>query len=163
MSSILPFGTSTNSPTEDLQQIKLFGCTVVDFNVSADWSSQGGGLSCKIIESETDGDRLVIPVLGSPVLFELRDSFGNVKFKYIGLVDSFSRSSSNSKTYSVNLTSPLKILESTQVILDGYTGLGSSLEGAYNIAGLQGMDFGHNNSQIDVLSTFPGSYHWWNV
>ena len=37
MSSILPFGTSTNSPTEDLQQIKLFGCTVVDFNVSADW------------------------------------------------------------------------------------------------------------------------------
>ena len=163
MSSILPFGTSTNSPTEDLQQIKLFGCTVVDFNVSADWSSQGGGLSCRIIESETDGDRLVIPVLGSPVLFELRDSFGNVKFQYIGLVDSFSRSSSNSKTYYVNLTSPLKILESTQVILDGYTGLGSSLEGAYNIAGLQGMDFGHNNSQIDVLSTFPGSYHWWNV
>lgn len=163
MSNILPFGTSTNSPTEDIVPIKLFGCTVVDFNVSADWSSQGGGLSCRIIEDETNGDRLVIPVLGSPVLFELKDSNGNVKFQYVGLVDSFSRSSSNSKTYSVNLTSPLKILESTQVILDGYTGMGSSIEGTYNIAGLQGMDFGHNNSLIDVLSIVPGSYHWWNI
>lgn len=163
MSSILPFGTSTDSPTEDLVPIKLFGCTVVDFNVSADWSSQGGGLSCRIIESETDGDRLIIPVLGSPVLFELRDSFNNVKFQYIGIVDSFSRSSSNSKTYSVNLTSPLMILDSTQVILDGYAGMGSSIEGRYDVAGLQGMDFGHNNSLVDVLSTGPGSYHWWNV
>lgn len=163
MSSILPFGTSTNSPTEDLQQIKLFGCTVVDFNVSADWSSQGGSLSCRIIEDETDGDRLVIPVLGSPVLFELRDSFGNVKFQYIGIVDSFSRSSTNSKTYSVNLTSPLRILESTQVILDGYTGLGFSLEGNYNLTGLQGMDFGHNNSLINDLDLSPGVYKWRNV
>ena len=113
MSSIPPFGTSTNSPQPDLAGIKAFGCTVIDFNVSADWSSQAGSLSFKIIEDDVNGDRLVIPVLGSPHLFELKDTSGNVLFQYIGLVDSFSRSSSNSKTYSVQLTSPLTILSGT--------------------------------------------------
>ena len=42
MSNILPFGTSTDSATTNLQPIRIFGCTVIDFNVSADWSSQGG-------------------------------------------------------------------------------------------------------------------------
>ena len=159
--NILPFGTSTNSATTDLQPIKLFGCTVIDFNVSADWSSQGGSLQCRLIEDEKDGDRLEIPVLGTPVLFELRSS-SSVIFQYIGLVDTFSRNASNSKTYSVTLTSPMKILDATQVILDGYTGLGSSIEGSYNISSLQGMDFGHNNSLIDT-SPLPGTYHWHNV
>lgn len=170
--NIDPFGTSTDTPTNDLAQIKLFGCTVVDFNVSADWSSQGGGLTCKLIEDEyyrdpstgqIQPDRLVIPVLGTPTLFELKTSSGQVVFQYIGLVDSFSRNSNNSKTYSVTLTSPLKILDATQVILDGYTGLGSSIEGAFDLSGLQGMDYGHNNSLINVSDTIPGVYHWWNV
>ena len=47
MSDILPFGTSADGASLDLVPIKLFGCTVVDFNVSADWSSQGGALSCR--------------------------------------------------------------------------------------------------------------------
>jgi hypothetical protein len=158
-----PFGTSTNAPTVDLDQIKLFGCTVVDFNVSADWSSQGGSLSCRLIESETDGDRLIIPVLGRPVLFELRDKTNNVLFQYIGIVDSFSRNASNSKTYSVNLSSPLKILDATTVILDGYVGLGSSIEGLYNLGGLDFQDFGHNNSLIDAVTPLPGVYRWHNV
>lgn len=162
MSNIQPFGTSTDSPTHPLVPIKLFGCTVVDFNVSADWSSQGGSLSCRLIESETDGDRLTIPVLGSPVLFELKNTSGQVVFQHIGIVDSFSRSSSNSKTYSVNLISPLRILDSTSVILDGYTGLGSSLEGTYNLAGLQQQHFGHNNPSIKV-DNIAGTGHWWNV
>jgi hypothetical protein len=161
MSNILPFGTSTDSATTNLQPIRIFGCTVIDFNVSADWSSQGGSLSCRLIEDEANGDRLVIPVLGSPILFELRDNSG-VIFQYIGLVDSFSRNSSNSKTYSATLSSPMRILDATQIILDGYTGLGSSIEGTYNIDSLQGMDFGHNNSLIDTTPS-PGNYHWWNV
>ena len=162
MSNILPFGTSTDSATTKLQPIRLFGCTVIDFNVSADWSSQGGSLSCRLIEDEANGDRLVIPVLGSPILFELKNDKGVVIFQYIGLVDSFSRNASNSKTYSATLSSPMRILDSTQVILDGYTGLGSSIEGTYNIDSLQGMDFGHNNSLIDTTPQ-PGNYHWWNV
>jgi hypothetical protein len=170
--NILPFGTSTDSPTNDLAQIKLFGCTVVDFNVSADWSAQGGSLSCKLIEDEyyrnpitnqIEPDRLVIPVLGTPVLFELKTRSGSVVFQYIGLVDSFSRSSSNSKTYSASLISPLRILDAAQVILDGYTGLGSSIEGSYDMTGLGVIDFGHNNSLINVADKIPGPYHWWNV
>lgn len=158
-----PFGgTSPAIGNPDLDVIKLFGCTVIDFNVSADWSSQGGGLSCRIIEDETAGDRLLIPVLGTPVLFELRTRSGDIVFQYIGLVDSFSRSSSTSKTYSVELTSPLKILEATSVILNGYIGLGSSYEGSYDVTGIIPYDFGHNNSLISVASQ-AGPYHWWNV
>ena len=108
--NINPFGTSTDSPTNNLAQIKLFGCTVVDFNVSADWSSQGGSLSCRLIESDTDGDRLTIPVLGSPVLFELKDTSGNVVYldssdNVIGIVQS-DGSVVGSSTFQVKLPSP---------------------------------------------------------
>ena len=162
MSSIPPFGTSTDSPQPDLAGIKAFGCTVIDFNVSADWSSQAGSLSFKIIEDDVNGDRLVIPVLGSPHLFELKDTSGNVLFQYIGLVDSFSRSSSNSKTYSVQLTSPLTILSGTQVILDGFLGLGGSIEGLSDFSGLAAYNFGHRNGSIGVGNS-PGQNQWWNV
>lgn len=164
---ILPFGTSTNAPTVDVATIKLFGCTVIDFNVSADWSSQGGSLTCRLIESETDKDRLVIPVLGSPVLFEMkRRSDGRVLFQYIGLVDSFSRSAStNSKTYTATLSSPLKILDATNVILDGYVGFGSSQEGHPDLTGIIPYDYGHKNANIFVgpQYDFGGTNHWWNI
>lgn len=162
MSTINPFGTSTDSPTIDVVPIKAFGCTVVDFNVSADWSSQAGNLSFKIIESDTDGDRLQIPVLGTPHLFELKDSNSNVLFQYIGLVDSFSRSSINSKIYSVSLSSPLKILDATNVILDKFVGLGGSIEGSSNFGATTAYNFGHRNSSIDTVNS-PGVNHWWNV
>lgn len=177
--SILPFGTSTDAPTHDLRQIKLFGCTVVDFNVSADWSSQGGSLTCKLIEDEyyvdpftqtLKPDRLQVPVLGTPALFELKTRptashpNGYVAFQYIGIVESFTRSASvSSKTYNVTLASPLKILQGTQVIMDGWTGFGSSIEGQWNLNGLGPYDFGHNNSLIDVVDRTPGRYKWWNV
>lgn len=163
--SIKPFGTSSNAPTVDVAPIKIFGCTVIDFNVSADWSSQGGSLTCRLIESETDGDRLVIPVLGSPVLFEMkRRNDGRVLFHYIGIVDSFSRSANtDTKTYTATLSSPLKILDSTKVILDRYTGLGSSVEGVVDFTGILPYDFGHNNSLINISNRRAGVYHWWNV
>jgi len=160
--NIQPFGTSTDSPTHPLAPIKLFGCTVVDFNVSADWSSQGGSLSCRLIESETDGDKLTLPVLGSPVSFEVKNTDQQIIFQYVGIVDSFSRSSNNSKTYSVTISSPMKILESTNIILDGYLGLGASTEGSPKFTGIAPQDYGHNNSYIYV-DNLPGRYHWWNV
>lgn len=175
-SGIQPFGYNANNiraqSGDQIQQIKLFGCTVVDFNVSADWSAQGGSLSCRLIEDESDGDRLEMPVLGSPALFEvISKEYSNynvngvdkVSFQYIGIVDSFSRSASNSKTYSVNLSSPLKILDSATVILDGYVGMGSAIEGMSDFSGTGYQDYGSNNSLVDVLSTYPGIYHWWNV
>lgn len=164
MSEILPFGTSTDSPSVDLAEIKAFGCTVVDFNVSADWSSQAGSLSFRLIEDEVSGDRLTIPVLGSPFNFEMKNTDDEVLFQYVGLVDSFSRSSSTSKTYNVTLSSPLTILDSAQVILDGFIGLGGSVEGymTNGVAGLQNQDFGHRNNLINITEN-PGVNHWWNV
>lgn len=185
-SEIQPFGynaeleravarSESSVPDGVIQPIKLFGCTVVDFNVSADWSAQGGSLSCRLIEDDTNGDRLRMPVLGSPVLFEVIERVypypesnpsyyqDITAFQYIGIVDSFSRSSSNSKTYSANLSSPLRILESTNVILDGYVGMGSAIEGLADFSGTGYQDYGSNNSLVDVLSTIPGVYHWWNV
>ena len=162
MSDIQPFGTSTDGAQPDLAVIKAFGCTVIDFSVSADWSSQAGSLSFKIIEDEADGDRLVIPVLGSPHLFELKDTSDNVLFQYIGLVDSFSRSSSTSKTYSVQLTSPLTILSATQVILDGFLGFGGSIEGLSDFSGTGIYEFGSRNSNIPTDNT-PSASGWWNV
>ena len=135
MSIIQPFGTSADAGTVDgensnsLNVIKAFGCSVVSFNASADWGSQAGSLDLTLIEDEDDGDRLSIPVIGEPFIFEAtqNDSDGNtsVIFEYVGIVDSFSRSSSTStKTYSATISSPLKILNATKVILNGYTGLG---------------------------------------
>ena len=170
---IQPFGTSTDAPTIDginqrkLKVIKAFGCTVVSFDISADWSSQAGSLSLNLIEDEADGDRLSIPVIGSPFIFELREddgtTDGNVIFEYVGIVDSFSRSASTTtKTYSASISSPLKILDASKVIMDGYTGLGGALEGSFDFSGFGAYDFGHNNGQI-VVDNSNGVYHWFNV
>jgi len=161
-SNIEPFGTSTDAADPDVAVIKAFGCTVIDFNVSADWSSQAGSLSFNIIEDEAAGDRLSIPVVGSPHLFELKDTSGNVLFQYVGLVESFSRSSNTGKKYSVSLTSPLTILNATKIILSGFLGLGGSLEGKADFSGLEIYNFGHRNSSIEIDNQ-AGENKWWNV
>ena len=167
MSNIYPFGTSTDSPTINLLPIRAFGCDVVDFNVAADWSAQAGSLSFTIIENPALEDRVTVPVLGTPHLFELKKLNDNneeeVIFEYIGIVESFSRNATNSsKTYQVSLTSPLTILDSAQVILDGYVGLGGSIEGSSEFGELTAYDFGHKNSSI-ITSEDAGTYHWFNV
>jgi hypothetical protein len=173
MSNIQPFGTSADAATingvttQSLKQIKAFGCTVVSFDVSADWGSQAGSLSLNLIEDQADGDRLSIPVIGSPFIFELRQddgtSDGEVIFEYVGIVESFGRSAStSSKTYSASIASPLKILDSAKVIMDGYTGLGGAQEGAVDFRSMTNIDFGHNNSLVTVNNS-NGAYHWFNV
>lgn len=157
-----PFGDTSSSGNPDLAVIKAFGGSVVKFDVSADWSSQAGSLSFQLIENECDGDRIEVPVIGEPFQFELKTSGGDVVFQYVGLVDSFTRNASNSKTYSVSLASPLKILDATDVILDGYLGLGGSVEGVSDFSGLAVYDFGSRNNLMNV-STNPGVNSWWNV
>ena len=176
MSNILPFGTSADAGTVDgensnsLNVIKAFGCTVVTFNVSADWGGQGGQLDLTLIEDDSDGDRLSIPVIGSPFIFEVteNDSDGNtsVIFEYVGVVSSFSRSASTStKTYSAAIASPLKILDATKVIMNGYTGLGGSLEGDASFTSFGNIDFGSRNADIEVMDDDVSNYasHWFNV
>jgi hypothetical protein len=176
MSDILPFGSSADAGTTDgensdsLNVIKAFGCTVIDFNISADWGGQSGSLDINLIEDEADGDRLSIPVIGSPFLFEVTKNVSGggteVVFEHIGIVESFSRSASpTTKTYSVSISSPLKILEATKVIMNGFTGLGGSLEGDQTFTSYGNIDFGSRNDQIQVLSDDIQDYdsHWFNV
>ena len=155
MSSIEPFGTSTDSPTLDgiesktLKVIKAFGCTVVDFNLSADWGSQAGNLSINLIEDEADGDRLSIPVMGSPFIFEVREDDDTLLFEYIGIVSDFSRAASTTtKTYSATISSPLKILDATKVIMNGYAGLGGSQEGNADFTSYGNIDFGDQKRTV---------------
>jgi hypothetical protein len=170
MADIQPFGTSSDTKTLDgintygLKPIKAFGCTVVNFEVSADWASQAGKLSMTLIEDEPDGDRLAIPVIGSPYVFELhRDDDDSVIFEYVGIIESFSRTANTStKTYAVSVTSPLRILDATQVILNGYTGLGAALEGAADFSGFGAQPFGNLNGQV-LVDNDTGFYHWFNV
>jgi len=176
MSNILPFGSSADAGTTDgensdsLNVIKAFGCTVIDFNISADWGGQSGSLDLNLIEDEADGDRLSIPVIGSPFLFEVTKNVSGggteVVFEHIGIVESFSRSASPTiKTYSVSISSPLKILAATKVIMNGFTGLGGSLEGDQTFTSYGNIDFGSRNDQIQVVSNDVQAYdsHWFNV
>ena len=171
MADIQPFGTDTNTRSLDgtettygLKTIKAFGCTVVSFDISADWASQAGKLSLSLIEDEADGDRFRAPVIGSPYVFELqRDDTDAVVFEYIGIVDSFSRSATTTtKTYNVSIASPLRILDATQVVLNGYTGLGAAMEGFSDFTGFGPQPFGNLNVNIAVDNN-TGPNHWFNV
>ncbi len=152
-----PFGTTNATPTPDIGAQFFLGCSVVDINVSADWSSQGGSLKVTLLEdtntlvSYTTIDAYTgkwvfdaggsiqklrdkngnFPLMGSPETFYIRDTSGNIVFEYTGLVSSISRSASpgSAKLYVVTLTSPLKLLRDTSVIFDEFPGYGYAKEG----------------------------------
>lgn len=163
MANIEPFGSSSSS--SNINVIKMFGCTVIDFNVSMDWGSQGGSLQMRLLEDDSAGDAFVAPVIGQPALFQMTETISgvtNVLFEYVGLVDSISRSVSNSKIFNVSLASSLKILDATNVILDGYAGFGGDVEGSADFSGMEVYPFGHRNSSISAYN--PGQPdNWFNV
>jgi len=125
MTAIEPFGSSDTVGEPNLTTQKHFGATLKDFSVKADWSSQAGKLSMSVVESDTDGDKFTIPVINSPYFFEFNG------FTYGGIVDSVHRNidPNSGKIYSLELSSPNKILKSVQIITDNYLGYGSSVEG----------------------------------
>jgi hypothetical protein len=172
-----PFGTTGASVTPDIGAQFFLGCGVVDINVSADWSSQGGSLKVTLIE---DTNTLVsystidaytgkwvldaggsveklrdkngnFPLVGSPETFYLLDTSGGIKFEYTGLVSSISRSASpgSAKLYVVTLTSPLKLLSDTSIIFDDFPGYGYAKEGIPSGMSLNGFY---------QLSTTGGTY-----
>lgn len=126
MEPMTPFGSGVES---DIPVQKFMGCTVSTFNCSADFASQPGSCTITLVQDDSE-DEFNPGIIGSPQFFKIVDNKNNIIFKYNGIVDSISRSTdSSNKKYTVNLTSPLKILESVTVILDGYTGYGQTEEG----------------------------------
>ena len=114
-----PFGINATSGDPNIDVQKLFGGTLVDFSVQADWSSQGGKFNATIIEDDVDSDKFIPPVINAPYFFELRDVNNNLVFEYGGIIDSINRHvSPESKVYSVELASPNKILKSAHIVLD---------------------------------------------
>ena len=162
-----PFGTSDATPTPDIGAQFFLGCSVVDINVSADWSSQGGSLKVTLIEDTNTfvsystidaytGQWILdaggsieklrdkngnFPLMGSPETFYLLDTSGAIKFEYTGLVSSISRSASpgSAKLYVVTLTSPLKLLSDTSIIFDDFPGYGYAKEGIPDKMSLNGF------------------------
>lgn len=127
MESITPFGSGNVS---DIPVQKYMGATVAKFNCSADFASQPGSCSIDLVVDDTDGDVFVPEVIGSPQFFRIADVNDSTIFAFNGVLESISRESSpENKLYKVSLLSPLKILEAATLIIDGYTGYGSALEG----------------------------------
>ena len=127
MENIAPFGSGN---TSDVPVQKFMGATVAKFNCSADFASQPGSCSIDLVVDDTQGDVFVPGVIGSPYYFKIVDVNGDTIFGFNGVLESISRESSpENKLYKVTLLSPLKILEAVTLIIDGYTGYGSALEG----------------------------------
>lgn len=109
---------------------KYMGATVSKFYCSTDYGSQPGSCDIILIQDDTDGDLFTPGVIGSPQFFKIVDSNGATIFEYSGILDIVTRTSSpDNKTYKVTLVSPLKVLEAVTIIIDGYTGYGTTLEG----------------------------------
>jgi len=127
MESISPFGSGNVS---DVPVQKFMGATVAKFNCSADFASQPGSCSIDLVVDDTDGDVFTPGVIGSPYYFRITDVNDNTIFGFNGILDSIARESSpENKLYKVTLLSPLKVLEAATLIIDGYTGYGSAIEG----------------------------------
>jgi hypothetical protein len=159
-----PFGSNSGIPQPNVGAQFFLGCTVIDFTVSADWSSQGGELSVNLLEDTLDVSKLdyneasgiwssgttytqrvidpkiydwatgtlgSLPIIGSPQHFRLLDTGSNIIFQYDGILQSISRNASPSagKIYSVQLSSPLKLLENCTFILKETPGYGHATEG----------------------------------
>jgi hypothetical protein len=155
---------SGQSPSPNIGSQFFLGCSVIDFTVNGDWSSQGGSLSVNLLEDNLDTSNLdyndssgtwtlgssyqqklrdvkiwdyatqtsgSLPVIGSPQHFRLVDPTGSIVFQYDGILNSISRNASpnNGKVYSVNLSSPLKLLENCSIILRDTPGFGHEIEG----------------------------------
>jgi hypothetical protein len=127
MEAIQPFGSGV---TSDIPVQKFMGATVSRFDCTSDFASQPGSCNITLIGDDADGDSFQPGVIGSPQYFTIIDSDDNVVFGFNGVLGSIARdTSAGDKTYKVEIVSPLRILEAVTVIVDGYTGYGTAIEG----------------------------------
>ena len=125
--TITPFGSGI---TSDIPVQNFMGASVVSFTCSADFTSQPGSCTIKLVQDDTNGDLFSPGVIGSAQFFEIVDADGDTIFEYNGVLDGISRDTApEGKDYTITLVSPLRILEATTLILGGYTGYGTTTEG----------------------------------
>jgi hypothetical protein len=130
-----PFGSSQSAGL-DIGYTTFLGLAVSSFSVQADWRSRGGSLEVVLVEDENLNQKIQdaggnFPVMGSPQKFELKDTSNVTIFSFAGILDSISSSYSpeGGKTYNVKIASPLRLLENSACIFDGYAGFGYGEEG----------------------------------
>jgi hypothetical protein len=92
-----------------------------------------------------------LPVIGSPQHFRLVDTSNAIVFQYDGILSSISRNASPNagKIYTVELTSPLKLLENCSILLKSTPGFGYAIEG--NPSGISMNGYYENNSVADPV------------
>lgn len=135
-----PFGSNSAAASPDLAHQTFLGASLVDFSVSADWSSQGGKCVLKLVEDDSLGQKFLTPLIGSPQFFKLLDTGASTVFRFNGIVDSVFRSVSpnGGKVYTVTLSTPSKILGDVSMILDKYAGYGYGNEGVPRFMSVDG-------------------------
>ena len=102
-----------------------------------------------------------IPVIGSPQSFRLRNSAGDILFKYDGIVESITRTAETAagKIYNVVLGSPLKLLENCSMILAEFPGYGHAKEGFVDgISQNTYYKYGNATNQGVYYNTSTGQY-----
>lgn len=153
--NIEPFGSNDASGTINVGPQNHFGASMISFDVSADFASQGGKLNLDLVED--NDQRFRVPVIGSPYYFNLSGVDGSSIFTYGGVIDSVTRSVSVSdgKKYTVSLSSPLKVIDAVSVIVGGpYTGRGNAGEGIVGSPPLfsyGGIPFGFHNEDTPTI------------
>lgn len=109
---------------------KFLGATVGSFRVSAGWNEQQSKLDVSVYEDkstdpqddfilkEENVENMNGAMIGTPVRFQFSD------FIFDGIIEAFDEEDSFSAYpgYAVTLTSPIKVLDSAQVIMSNYVG-----------------------------------------
>lgn len=158
--NIYPFGENSGSGTYDIGPQQFCGALVKSFNCSADFSSQAGALNVTLIDDETSGYRFYAPVVSQPTGFAIRTNDGSTIFEFNGIFDSIARNSDprGGVTYSVSVSSPLKILGAVTVVTDTYTGYGRANEGLpanFSMDGFYNIPTSIDNYKPDGTTSIP--------
>lgn len=140
-------------------QTLFLGASVISFSSSLGWNGEQGSLTVELVQDSCGGSKVYYdsfgqakitnqpdffnpPKLGSPVYFR----FGN--FRYGGILQNWEEQvdPKGGKTYRVNCTDAIEILEGCQVIINNYTG---STFGVPNLINA----FGYNEDLFSSCST----------
>lgn len=115
-----------------ITQGTFLGATIVRFTINGNWNEQTANLNVTLVEDPVNGDDFLLKeenvdnlngqMIGRPFNFTYEG------FSLDGILQSYDKSVSvdGDPIYTVVLTTPVAILDSAQVILDGYIGPGNN-------------------------------------